>query len=233
MVAALPAEVPWSESFQPEGDPHNEPQSEVRDTLRRHFSRSGRGVYIASNLAVYYPNQPRIAPDVIVVMDVDPHPRESWVVLAEGKGLDLAIEILVHGSRTKDLRDNVKKYAGLGIPEYFVYEPLAGSLRGWHLTEGRAEYVPILPQGGRYPSAVLGLQLSVIAGHLRFLLGEAVLPTTAEIAERLDRMLEQAVERAEAEAQRAEAEAQRAEAAERSLAEALARLRQLEGGLKD
>ena len=55
------------------------------------------------------------------------------MVALEGRGLDIAIEIHVRGDRMKDVDRNVKRYAHLGIPEYFTYEVLAGRLCGYRL----------------------------------------------------------------------------------------------------
>ena len=236
IVDSLPSSVPpeMVGGF-PEGDLHADPCIQSQDTLRSHFDRSGRGAYVGSDLAVYYPDEHVFAPDVFVVLDVETHPREKWVVHTEGRGLDFVLEVLVRGSKKKDLETNVARYARLHIPEYFVYEPLRKRLRGFRLAPAAGAYERIVPQRGHFESAVLGVDLMVLGGRLRFVLGESPLPSTWDLNDTLNDLVDELGDRAEAEAQRAEAEAQRAEAeaqradeAERRLAEALERLRQLE-----
>src|SRR5690606_32622624 len=89
----LPSELPRSEP--PEGDPHRIPKEQALDALGEHFRRIGRRLYLSSELPVYYPEERVFAPDVIAVLDVEPHERDRWLVSAEGKGIDLAIEIVV------------------------------------------------------------------------------------------------------------------------------------------
>src|SRR4029453_18068084 len=92
----------------------------ARSTLSRWYRKHGRRVYVSGNLPVYYPNERMFSPDVIAVTEVEPHERPSWIVSNEGgRGLDFAMEIVVSGRRRKDLKDNVERYARLGISEYF------------------------------------------------------------------------------------------------------------------
>ncbi len=248
-LEALPSEFPVSEAAPPEGDPHFGAVVEAREVLRSHFGRTGGRVYIGNDLPVYYPGARMFAPDVIAVRDVETHEREHWTVSAEGKGLDLALEILWSGRRTKDLRDNVVRYAKLGILEYFVFDKRKRALQGYRLPGKSARaYERIVPQGGCYASRVLGLDLSLEGDRLRFLSGLAPLPNAAERAARLDALLdamtedrdaeakraeeeaeraEEEAKRAEEEAKRAEEEAKRADAAEQRLVEALTEVERL------
>ncbi len=241
VVAMLPAEVPW-ELQPPEGDPHWEAKATTRTTLDDFFGRTGRRIYISSELAVFYPNEARFSPDILAVRDVELRQRTKWTVVAEGKGLDLVIEVHFAGDKTKDYELNVERYARLGIAEYFIFDRGQLSLRGYRLpaaSEGRATkpraYQPILPQGGLYASQVLGLELRVEGERLRFYAGTAPLLEANERIEKLGLTLddvvarkEEAERRATAEAERATAEAERADDAEQRLAEALARIEQLE-----
>jgi hypothetical protein len=101
VVSMLPAEVPW-DLMPPEGDWHRETKEKATGTLDDFFRKSGGRVYVSSELAVFYPGEPRFCPDVLAVRDVDPHPRTKWVVSDEGHGLDLVIEVHHEGDRTKD-----------------------------------------------------------------------------------------------------------------------------------
>ena len=48
------------------------------DALDRHDA--GRSCDLSSELAVYYPGEKRFVPDVLAVLDVEPHDRMKWVV---------------------------------------------------------------------------------------------------------------------------------------------------------
>jgi Uma2 family endonuclease len=232
LLTLLPSEFEL-DALPPEGDPHALATASARFTLDGFFRRIGRKIYVSSNLAVYYPGERCFAPDLIAVRDVEPHQREKWVAMAEGKGLDFALEVLYSGDRKKDEVENVKKFARLGIEEYFLYDRRHHLLRGYRLpsAEGRRgprrpAYVPILPQGGRLPSEVLGLDLAIEGERLRFFYGsEAVLEAdelVAQLGSELSRALaakDREVQRAKAEATRAKEEAKRAKAAAKLLAQ--------------
>lgn len=152
------------------------------------------------------------APDLIAVLDVEDRERLSWVVSHEGRGLDLALEIHVAGSRRKDVERNVARYARLGISEYFVFDCTRSRLLGFRLPHGEARsYEPIVLQRGRWPSTVLDLDLALEDGRLRFLAGNAPLLDARELIDQLSTMVDVAVQRAEEEARRAEEEARRAD----------------------
>jgi len=234
ITAMLPAAVPL-ELQPPEGDPHWNAKVKARSTLDEFFKRIGRKFYVSSELAVYYPGERRFAPDVLAVLDVGAHDRDKWVVATEGKGLDLFIEVHYGGDKLKDYELNVERYARLGIREYFIFDRRRLGLRGHRLpppdearTVKRAGYRPIVPQGGIYPSEVLGLDLMLDGSRLRFLYGMAPVPEAEELVTKLQSMVdvllvrvEDAERLASAEAERASAEAERASAeAERASAEA-------------
>lgn len=228
IVQRLPASMTDAEFLPPEGDPHREAKSSTLEALRKFFSHMKRRVYVGMDLTVYYPGEPRFAPDVLAVLDVDPGPRDKWVVSAEGKGLDFALEVLVSGSRRKDLEDNVRFYAALGIPEYFVYDRGRQRLSGFRISASGARcYEPVVPQYGRYPSEVLGLDLMIEAERLRFYAGNAPLLDSAELIARLEAFSENMARRAEEEARRAEEEVRRAEGEARRAGEEARRADQL------
>lgn len=244
ILDSLPSEWPVSESQPPEGDAHFEAKVRAREVLGGFFSRIGRKLYLGCELPVYYPGEAMFAPDVIAVMDVEPHERMRWAVSAEGRGLDLALEIHVAGDRRKDLERNVERFARLGIREYFLFDRRRLKLSGWRLAgEGRRVYQPIVPQQGFYLSEVLGLELQIEGERLRFYMGRAALPESEELISTLERMVGEAeTHRADEARVRAELEQQllyeqrlreeetrRREEAERRLAEALAEVKRLGG----
>lgn len=249
VVDSLPSEFTLPDALPPEGDRHYESQAKARYSLKSFYGQRGRGVYIGSNLAVYYPGERVFAPDLIAVLDVDPHPRDKWVVEAEKKGIDFAMEIHVAGDRRKDLERNVEWFARLGIKEYFIFDRGRLRLHGYRLpTLDARSYQPILPQAGRYESFVLGLDLAIEGEHVRFYAGDTPLLDAWELVERMQSQLgeltgrlqaaeeraeeerrrrEEETRRREEETRRFEEEARRRQEAEQKLAQALAELERL------
>ncbi len=225
VVARLPSEFPVTEAAPPEGGFHFEAKVSASDALGSFFARTGRKVFLGCELPVYYPGEAMFAPDVMAVLDADPRARPSWVVSQEGKGVDLALEVYVAGSWSKDVERNMERYARLGIREYFIFDRKRVRLMGWRLAEvPKRCYWPILPQQGFYASEVLGLELQVVGDRLRFYMGGAMLPESHEMIATLRQMVE------EAEAHRTEEAQARAELEQRLAEEA--RLRKEEARLR-
>ena len=207
-----------------EGTQHSRPKINAYKDLGDHFARAGRRVFLATELAVLYPGQPAIVPDLLAVMDVaDPErERDSWRVAEEGRGIDLVLEFRNLGKKHKDLVDNVKDYAKLGIAEYFSLDCRTKMLRGWRLAgPGVRTYTQMMPQGGVFPSQVLDLELGVAEGRLRFFKNLAEIPTSEELLGRLQKMTDAYQSRLE-ETER-EQQATRANIAERILRRLTAR----------
>jgi len=237
VVDSLPGWLTDAEMSPPEGDEHFQAKVSALETLRGYFSRQQRRIYLAAELAVYYPDERRFAPDLLAVLDVEVHNRTRWVVSDEGKGLDFVLEVHVGGDRKKDAEDNVVRYARLGIPEYFIYDRARQQLLGYRLPSPDARvYKPIVPQHGRYASHLLGLELQLEDDRLRFYSGTALLLESQELIIRLEDMVDQLQRRVDEEARsraeearlRQEAE-QRQREAERRAAELLAELERLKG----
>ncbi len=162
----------------------------------------------------------RVAPDVMVIFNVEPGGRDNYKIWEEGEVPSVIFEMTSPGTRSKDDIEKKRLYESLGVTEYWQFDPrgewIPEKLRGLRL-QGAEEplYVPITDNR----SEVLQLQLVVeakIIGFYRLDNGAKLLP----LAE-LNIALEQQIEQTEAESQRAEAESQRAEAeAQRAEAEA-------------
>jgi len=202
-----------------EGRPHKKAKGQVMDMLTLHFGSIGRIIYLAEEMAVLYPGEEVFSPDILAVVDVpqpEDDPRMAWVVTAEKRGLDLVIEVLHQGDRKKDLVLNVERYARLGIPEYFVYDRLKQQVIGYRLPSPEAtRYQRILPQAGRLPSMVLGLDLAVSKGTLSFFYGMSELFGSADLIERLKGMMadiEARAEQAQAQAEQAQVQIEQAQA---------------------
>ncbi|HWO26355.1 MAG TPA: Uma2 family endonuclease [Kofleriaceae bacterium] len=206
VVAALPGEVTYDEMAMPEGDLHFRAKVGALSALRAYFERQKRRVYLAAELPIYYPGEPRFAPDLIAVFDSDDALRSKWVVSAEGKALDWVLEVHVGGDRKKDAELNVARYARLGIPEYFLYDRARNRLSAYRLASPEAtSYTPILPNQGLYESRVLGLDVQVERDRLRFYAGTALLLESEELIARVQAMADDSLQRAE-EAERLHAE---------------------------
>lgn len=200
-----------------EGQPHRKAKSRALDALGLYFKTIGRAIYLAEELAVLYPGEKPFSPDILAVLDVEPtedDERMSWVVVDEGKGPDLVIEVLHRGDRDKDLVENVERYARSSISEYFVYDRARQHIHGYRLPDpGASRYQRILPQHGHFHSTVLGLDLAIIGNTLRFLSGSATLPLSADLISRLEGMvesLETKADKAQAQADQAQARADQA-----------------------
>jgi hypothetical protein len=226
--------------FMSEGDIHAGVVIDATDALSNHFGGGGGGddkrrFYIGRSVMVHYPAVVGFAPDFFVVFDVDNHPRDTWFVSREGRGLDIAFEVIWKGDSRKDYGRNVKQYGELGIPEYFIFDITKQRISGYRLDETGHAYRPILGQLGRFESKVLGLSIQLWQGQFRFFVSDALLPTNSELISGLRSAANVSTERAQAEAERAQAEAERAQAlserveaeAERAQA-AEARVRELE-----
>jgi Uma2 family endonuclease len=215
VAAALPGEVTYDEMAMPEGDRHSKAKARALDALRGYFTRQRRRVYLAAELPIYYPAEPRFAPDLLAVLDAEDVDRDKWVVSAEGKGLDWVLEVHVGGDRKKDAERNVARYARLGIPEYFLYDRAQNLLAAYRLASPDARvYTAIPPNHGLYESRVLGLEVQVAEDRLRFYAGTALLLESDEFIARLQTMFDDAQRRREEESRLREEESRLREAAE-------------------
>ena len=189
-------------------------------------------VYVSGDLLIYYEEgNPRVsvAPDTFVVFGVEDHKRMSYKVWEEGKGPDFALEVASPNTWREDVEKKPGIYAGLGVSEYFLFDPtgehLSPRLQGYRLVDGAYERLVAVESIDRtltMHSEVLGLDLRAKGEEMRF-----HDPATGETLLSYDEMH---VARLAAEA-RAEAEiaARREEAAARRAAEA--RIAELEARL--
>jgi hypothetical protein len=220
VYAAIPGWVTDAEMSPPEGDRHFLPKIRALDTLKGHFGRERRRVYLACELPVYYPDERRFAPDLLVVLDAESHVRDKWVVSAEGKGLDVVFEVHVGGPRKKDAVQNVERYARLRIPEYFIYDGGRQTLWGYRLASPRSrKYVPIKPVEGRLPSKRLGLEIQAEGDRLRFYENNVQIPESAELIDQLHKLAEGLQRRAKKRVRSLKKEARLREDAQQRLAE--------------
>jgi Uma2 family endonuclease len=196
-----------------ETDVHIKETMRLRQILERFYT--GHSVYVSGNLLVYYEQgNPRqfVVPDVFVVKGIQPGDRRIYKIWFEGKPPDAIIEVTSRKTKKTDMVTKPALYARLGVPEYFLFDPieeyLAPALQGHRLTGGH--YERIAPDAhGALVSEELGLRLHAEGGH--------VMLYRLDTGERL---------RTDAEAWQAAEEARQAEAEACRAAEAeVARLR--------
>ena len=192
---------------------------------------------VCSDLTLHYregDHNRMIVPDLFVALRAPPlRENRTSYKLWQYPVPELVIELLSGGNSDHDVGSKRGTYEHLGVREYWLFDPagfeLATPLAGNRLQDGR--YRPIAADAaGRLRSEVLGLDLHVRAGQLRFrdpATGED-LRTYDESEERGDAAERQRVaaerradterDRADAAEQGQAAEKDRADAAEREVA---------------
>jgi Uma2 family endonuclease len=208
-------------------------------------------VFVAGDL-LWYPveGHPEIcaAPDAMVVFGRPKGDRRSYKQwLEDGLAPQVVFEILSPRNTAAEMREKLDFYDRYGVCEYYLYNPMAGTVRGWERLGG--ELCPIREMEG-WVSPRLGVRFELgpvrspdaseelpLRDLLLFAPDGSPFVTFVEAIARSRRLEAErnetrtALERAEAERQRADEERQRAAAerdAERQARERLAaRLREL------
>lgn len=153
-----------------ETDVHREQMIALLDALTEYF-RDDPQVYVTGNIFLHYLDdageRQSISPDLMVVRGIEKRLRRYYKLEAEGKPPDLVIELMSTSTKVEDLGNKRVIYAGMGVREYFLFDPtgeaLNGQLRGFRLENG--DYMPMM--GARLHSDVLGLDLILENGRLR------------------------------------------------------------------
>jgi Uma2 family endonuclease len=185
---------------------HNQALRWLQDALDQYYADAA-DVYVTRNLVMYYKQgdpKSRRDSDILVAKGVvGKHVRRSFRVWEEGVVPCVLFEVASRRTWRVDLNEKPAEYAGIGVKEYFVYDPegryLDPVLQGFRTVKGKP--VPMKPAAdGCLASKQLGLRLLPEGVMLRLLdmhTGERI-PTKDERAaqERLRR--EQADHRAEA-----------------------------------
>jgi Uma2 family endonuclease len=208
---------------------HREEMTYVLEALQKRF-RDEDDVYVSGNM-FFYDEEGRpersIVPDVFVVRGVGRKERRTYQVWKEGGRTPcLVVEITSRDTGGEDLTTKKDRYLGLGVEEYFLFDPLEEYLRpplqGFRRIDGRYRRVPPGPDGS-LTSRTTGVVFRVEEGRLRL--------ANAETGERYLRFDEEAAAReaAEARAEAAQARAEEEAAARRAAEE---RVRALEEELE-
>ena len=177
-------------------------------------------VYVSADLLIYYEEgNPRVSivPDVFVVFAVEDRKRGNYKVWEEGKGPDFVLEVASPNTWREDVERKPGMYAGLGVREYFQYDPtgehLSPRLQGYRLVGGEYERLRAVESIDRtlaLRSEVLGLEMRARGDWMRFhdpATGEDLLSHGEERAARLKEAAAHRTALARAEARVAELEA--------------------------
>ena len=139
-----------------------------------HYYQDREDVYVVGNLLVYYQQgdpKKTVSPDLMVVFGASKHVRSSYRLWEEAKAPDFVLEIASESTYRTDRDEKRDLYAGMGVSEYWQYDPvgtcLDPPLLGFRLVEGSYAPIPIVPGddsalAGR--SDVLGLELRLAPG---------------------------------------------------------------------
>ena len=175
-VTVVPETIDYPDS---DGLPMAESESQfwpilyVGSALDRYY-QARDDVYVVGNLLLYYqegdPGK-SISPDLMVVFGASKHIRSSYRLWEEPKAPDFVLEIASESTHRIDRGGKRDLYAGMGVVEYWQYDPVGDYLEppllGFRLVEGR--YLPIsatVQEGGMLAlrSEVLGLELHLTPG---------------------------------------------------------------------
>ncbi len=190
--------------------------------------RDRQDFYVGGNMFLYFSlrqtkqNDFR-GPDVFVVLDTVKRERRAWVVWEEdGRVPNVIIELLSEKTEAADRGEKMRIYGSvLRVPEYFLFDPLIGTLEGYRLEVGSGRYARVAPdETGQVPCQQLGLRLGVVDGWLRWLTPQGeLLPSPVERADANARLAAEQAERAAEYARQAAANAERVRELEARLGE--------------
>ena len=232
-----------------ESDLHWQVTEHCINAVKAHFAERNAAhdnVYVAGDNFLYFlRGNPRsvVSPDCYVIVGVDSRARDSYKTWENDDRLPVCvIEITSKSTRKEDTGRKLWLYQeALTVPEYFLFDPTADyistRLTGYRLSADG--YVPMTPEAdGRLYSETLGLWLIPEGEFLRFYdpVRGIRYPTYTEAREQAQRADAERF-RADEETQRAEQQAreqtQRADVAEAELAQARARLDELQRQIEE
>ena len=148
------------------------------EALKLHFHKRW-DVYVSANSFVYYEEGNKsavVAPDIYVVFGVKKRQRDNYKIWKEaGIAPQFVLEITSETTQDVDQDTKPETYRSLGVKEYFQYDPsgdyLNPILQGVRLVNNRYQSIPannIAFDTLWLYSEVLGLELHIISGELRF-----------------------------------------------------------------
>lgn len=198
----------------------------------RQYLEPRAAIVLADQFLYYAQGYPklRVAPDIMVILDVPSGPRDNYKIWEEGQVPVVIFEVTSEGTKSHDEGYKRILYEQLEVQEYWQFDPrgewIEEQLRGYRL---HGEHYELITDDRMVP---LQLRLGVDGQRIAFFredTGEKLM-ASGELAQALRaevRSCQQAEERAEQEHQRAEQERQRAEQAEAEIVLLKERLRSL------
>lgn len=212
----------------------------------RQYLAGQQAIVLADQFLYYAQGYPklRVAPDVMVILNVPPGPRDNYKTWEEGQLPVVIFEMTSEGTKDQDQTYKKTLYEQLEVQEYWLFDPrgewIPEKLQGYRLRGDRYESIT---DGRCQP---LGLRLQVkdqLIGFYREDTGEKLLApddllqalqqevvARQEVEQQLEQerqRADQEHQRADQERQRADQEQQRAEQAEAEAAQLRARLEAL------
>lgn len=175
----------------------------------RHYLAGQQATVLADQYMYYVEGKPnaRVAPDVMVIFNVEPGGRDNYKIWEEGEVPSVVFEMTSEGTQDRDRVFKKNLYEQLGIREYWLYDPkgewIPERLRGYRLRRDVYEQI----EDGRCEPLQLRVQIEGnIIGFYREDTGEKLLIPDELVAalERESAQRRQAEERAEAAEARAE-----------------------------
>jgi Uma2 family endonuclease len=113
----------------------------------RQYLEAKTAIVLADQFLYYAQGFPklRVAPDIMVIFDVPPGPRDNYKIWVEGQVPAVIFEITSEGTRTQDTGFKKTLYEQLGVREYWLFDPkgewIEERLQGYRWI--RDEYEPI------------------------------------------------------------------------------------------
>ncbi|WP_293335620.1 Uma2 family endonuclease [Microcoleus sp. CAWBG58] len=207
-MTAVVTTLKTSEIIYPSAD--GEPVAETYDHLYailttlevlKQYLTDRRATVLANQYLYYAQGFPklRVAPDVMVIFDVEPGGRDNYKIWEEEQVPKVIFEITSPGTKLEDQNNKKELYEGIEVQEYWLFDPrgewIPEQLRGYRLGEDGYELI----RDSR--SNVLELRLEIegrLIGFYREDNGEKLL-----IPDELASALQAERQRAESERQRA------------------------------
>ena len=128
--------------------------------LRQYFA--GQQAIVLADQFLYYAQgfpKLRVAPDVMVIENVVPGPRDNYKIWEEYSVPSVIFEMTSRGTQKYDQETKRVLYEQLEVPEYWLFDPrgewISEKLRGYRLEDDR--YSPITDNLSR----ALGLRLEI------------------------------------------------------------------------
>ena len=110
------------------------------EVLRQYLT--GQQATVLANQFLYYAQgfpKLRVAPDVMVIFDVEPGGRDNYKIWEEGKVPSVIFEMTSKGTQNQDIEHKKTLYEQLEVQEYWLFDPrgewIEEKLRGYRLRE--------------------------------------------------------------------------------------------------